>query len=65
MAKGMNCPWCQTYVACPSCEGYICPGCGSELPSDEPKVAMCSIREPQAYTPYDNDNDTEYEVWDD
>lgn len=59
MAKGMTCKFCNTYVSCPSCEGYICPGCGSELPTDGPKIPMC------AYTPFDNDNDSEEEVWDD
>lgn len=64
MAKGLTCPLCNTYVSCPSCEGFICPGCGSDLPVGEPQAAFCPIGEPQRYSPADNDNDDE-EVWDD
>ena len=28
----MLCQNCGHFVKCPSCEGFVCPACGSDLP---------------------------------
>ena len=42
----MLCQNCGHFVKCPSCEGFVCPACGSDLPESEqfdPKQAPLEI----------------------